>query len=78
MEDSPGRDQLLECFRSLKNKRVKSSFFTHLISFLFYQSFFSASYLSLSFVLHACLLGIRRILFDNICQECVRSKVGTF
>jgi len=50
-------------------KRVKSSFLTQLISFLFYQSFLSASYLSLSFVLQACLPEIRRILFNNICQE---------
>jgi len=56
-------------FFSTRNNRVKSSFLTHVVSFLCYQSFFSASYLSLSFVLHACLPGIRRIVSDNICQE---------
>ena len=40
---------------------VKSSFLTYIFAFLIYQSFFSTSYLFLSFVLHVCRTVILRI-----------------
>ena len=52
----------LNSIRPLFFVGVKSSFFTDLIAFPIFQSFFSTFYLLLSYQLHACKLGILLIL----------------
>jgi len=54
----------------LKNIRVKSSFLTNLFAFPTSQSFFSASYLFLSYGLHACRLVKPRIPLGRNTTRC--------